>query len=62
VQLVLCASSPDTKEIGLETSAGVDQLRAERGDSSVIWVQEQVVRFLRTGRFDHAGATIRGNP
>lgn len=25
-------------------------------------VQEQVVRFLRTGRFDHAGDTIRGHP
>lgn len=44
VVLVLCASSPDTAKIGEETSAAVDQLRAERGDSSVIWIQEQVAR------------------
>ncbi len=44
VVLVLCASSPDTKEIGEETSAAVQQLLAERGESSVIWIQEQVVR------------------
>jgi starch synthase len=58
VQLVLCASSPDTKEIGLETSAGVDQLRAERGDSSVIWVQEQVVRPKLVQLFTHALAFV----
>ena len=44
VQLVLCASSPDTVEIGEETSAAVDRLRAERGPSSVVWIQEQVAR------------------
>ncbi len=44
VQLVLCASSPDTVEIGEETAAAVDQLRAERGESSVVWVQDQVPR------------------
>jgi starch synthase len=54
VQLVLCASSPDTKEIGEETSAAVDQLRAERGDSSVIWVKEQVARPALIQLFSHA--------
>ncbi|MBI1350921.1 MAG: glycogen synthase [Actinomycetales bacterium] len=54
VQLVLCASSPDTKEIGEETSAAVDLLRAERGDSSVVWVQEQVPRPRLIQLFSHA--------
>ena len=58
VQLVLCASSPDTKEIGEETSAAVDQLRAERGESSVIWVQEQVVRPKLIQLFTHALAFV----
>ena len=58
VQLVLCASSPDTPEIGEETSAAVDQLRAERGDSSVIWVQEQVVRPKLIQLFTHALAFV----
>jgi starch synthase len=54
VQLVLCASSPDTKEIGEETSAAVDRLRAERGESSVVWVQEQVARPRLIQLFSHA--------
>jgi alpha-maltose-1-phosphate synthase len=58
VQLVLCASSPDTPEIGEETSAAVDQLRSERGDSSVIWVQEQVVRPKLIQLFTHALAFV----
>jgi starch synthase len=35
-QLVLCAGSPDTPEIGAEVERLVDQLRAERGN--VIWL------------------------
>ncbi len=54
VQLVLCASSPDTKEIGEETSAAVDQLRAERGDDSVVWLQEPVPRPRLIQLFSHA--------
>ena len=54
VQLVLCASSPDTQEIGEETSAAVDRLRSERGDSSVVWVQEQVPRPRLIQLFSHA--------
>jgi starch synthase len=54
VQLVLCASSPDTKEIGEETSAAIDQLRAERGESSVVWVQQQVPRTKLVSLFTHA--------
>ena len=58
VQLVLCASSPDTVEIGEETSAAVDQLRAERGDASVIWVKEQVARPKLIQLFTHALAFV----
>ena len=58
VQLVLCASSPDTAEIGAETSAAVDQLRATRGDSSVIWVQEQVARPTLIQLYTHALAFV----
>jgi starch synthase len=58
VQLVLCASSPDTKEIGDETSAAVDQLRAERGETSVVWVQEQVPRPQLIQLFTHALAFV----
>ena len=58
VQLVLCASSPDTVEIGQETSAAVDQLRAERGESSVLWVQEQVPRARLIQLFTHALAFV----
>jgi alpha-maltose-1-phosphate synthase len=37
-QLVLCAGSPDTPEIGAEVSRRVERLRAERGN--VIWIDE----------------------
>jgi starch synthase len=39
--LVLAASSPDTPEIGEETARLVQELRRERGDDSVVWIQEQ---------------------
>ncbi len=54
VRLVLCASSPDTPEIGAETSAAVDRLRAARGAGSVVWLQEQVTRPRLIQLFTHA--------
>ena len=39
--LVLCASSPDTPEIGDEVARAIALLRAERGEDSVIWIEEQ---------------------
>ena len=39
--LVLCASSPDTPEIGDEVARAVALLREERGADSVIWIEEQ---------------------
>ncbi len=44
VTLVMCASSPDTPEIAREIAEAVDVLRAERGEESVIWIDEQVDR------------------
>jgi len=44
ITLVMCASSPDTPEIARETSEAVELLRAERGERSVIWIDEQVDR------------------
>ncbi len=43
VRLVLCASSPDTPELGAEVAAAVAELQAERGDR-VCWLQGQVSR------------------
>lgn len=54
VQLVLCASSPDTPEIGAETAEAVERLRAERGADSVVWIQEQVERTRLIELFTHA--------
>ena len=42
VQLVLCAGSPDTPEIGAETAAAVADLQAER--TGVVWVAEMLPR------------------
>jgi starch synthase len=43
VQLVLCASAPDTPEIAAEVEAEVATLTAERG-GGVIWLQEMLPR------------------
>ena len=58
VQLVLCASSPDTPEIGRETAAAVDSLLRARGEDSVIWIQEQVERPQLISLFSHALAFV----
>lgn len=58
VVLVLCASSPDTPEIGEETSAAVDRLRAERGDDSVVWIRDHVARPAIVQLFTHALAFV----
>ena len=54
VVLVLCASSPDTPEIDVETREAVTRLRAKRGEASVVWIEEQAsVEDLRQ-LFTHA--------
>jgi starch synthase len=42
VNLVLCASSPDTPEIAAETAEAIEILRTERRPESVIWIEQQV--------------------
>jgi len=54
VQLVLCASSPDTPELGAETAAAVDRLREERGPECVVWIKEQLDRPRLIQVFSHA--------
>jgi starch synthase len=58
VVLVLCASSPDTPEIGVEVANAVASLRELRGDSSVIWIQEQAARPQLIQLFSHALAFV----
>ncbi len=41
-RLVLCASSPDTPELGEEVRAGVAALRSERGPGSVVWIEDML--------------------
>jgi len=54
VALVMCASSPDTPEIAHEIAEGVDRLRAERGEDSIIWIDEQVDRESLIELLTHA--------
>ena len=58
VVLVLCASSPDTPEIGEETGLAVERLQATRGALSVIWIQEQAQRDDLIQLFTHALAFV----
>jgi len=58
VVLVLCASSPDTPEIGEETAAGVAALRAARGDDSIIWIEQQAPKHDLIQLFSHALAFV----
>ena len=52
--LVLCASSPDTAEIGEEISRAVDRLRTRRGENSVVWIEEQLDRASVIQLLSHA--------
>jgi len=58
VVLVLCASSPDTPQIGEETRLAVEQLQQQRGPSSVIWIQDQAERTDLIQLFSHALAFV----
>ena len=44
IQVVLCASAPDTPEIAAEVDQLVADLRALRGQENIIWIKEQVPR------------------
>ena len=44
IQVVLCASAPDTPEIAAEVTALISELSELRGEHNVIWIREQVPR------------------
>ncbi len=54
VNLVLCASSPDTPEIEAEIGQAIEVLRAERPENSIIWIEEQVDRDSLIELLSHA--------
>ncbi len=54
VNVVLCASSPDTPELATEVDGLINQLRSERGESSVTWIKEQVPLGELLQLFTHA--------
>ena len=54
VRLVMCASSPDTPEIEVETAQAVRELRAVRGDDSVLWIEEPVDKPSLIQLYSHA--------
>jgi len=56
--LVLCASSPDTPEIGAETEAAVAELKAARGEDSVVWIQEHLPRPEIIQLLSHAATFV----
>ncbi len=54
IQVVLCASAPDTPEIAAEVHELVGELRNLRGNDNVIWIQEQVPRSELISLLTHA--------
>ena len=54
VTLVLCASSPDTPEIGIETHNAISRLRERRGADAVVWIEEHLDRESVIGLLTHA--------
>ena len=55
VQLVFCASAPDTPEIGVETAAAVAALQETR---DVVWINEHASRAVVTQLLTHALAFL----
>ena len=54
VDLVLCASSPDTPEIAAEVSEAVGDLQARRRPGSIVWIDRQVDRRSLIELLSHA--------
>jgi len=52
VQVVLCAGAPDTREIGDEMTAAVQQVRARR--PHVVWIPEMVDKCSAIELYSHA--------
>jgi starch synthase len=58
VRLVLCASAPDTPELGAEVSRQVASLKATRGEDSVIWIEEMLAKKEVIEFYTHASAFV----
>ena len=56
VQVVICASAPDTPELGAEVSALIDELQRTRG--GVIWIAEHVSKPVIGQLLTHALAFL----
>ena len=54
VDLVLCASSPDTPEIAAEVSEALTALQARRRPGSIVWIDQQVDRGSLIQLLSHA--------
>jgi glycogen synthase len=57
-QIVLCAGAPDTPEIGAEMRQRVADLRAQRADLSVIWIEAMVAREDVINLYSHAALFV----
>ncbi len=55
IPLVLCASSPDTPELGAEVEAGVAALTERKGPRNMLWINEHVTRAHVVQLLSHAG-------
>ena len=54
IQVVLCASTPDTPELAAEVHELVDELKQMRGSENVIWIQGRVPRSDLISLLTHA--------
>ncbi len=54
IQIVLCASAPDTPEIAIEVQELIKELKVLRGEKNVIWIQEQIPRAELIQLLTHA--------
>lgn len=54
IQIVLCASTPDTPEITAEVRKLIKDLKYLRGEGNVIWIKEQVPRAELIQLLTHA--------
>ena len=54
IQVVLCASTPDTPELAAEVHELVDELKQMRGNENVIWMQGRVPRSELISLLTHA--------
>jgi len=57
-QIVLCAGAPDTPEIGAEMRQRVADLRVQRPDLAVIWIEAMVAREDVINLYSHAALFV----